>query len=223
MSSMKRKKIEPFEKDVPLDGASYHVIFRPVPKRKTATLRFREDGVFEIRYAQRCPKAWLQSVLEEGMRSFLKRPPAPLPKPYDEKGYWLLGEYVEDPSFALLSENERIDIYKKALASHLERSFPFWVKRFSRPPGLTYTIKPLKSVYGIYDVKTRKITFTAYLAPYSPFAIDSVVAHELTHEEVHGHGPAFHSLLESVFPLYNEARKELNRHDYRGTHSKPGE
>ena len=51
--------------------------------------------------------------------------------------------------------------------------------------------------------------FALMLAEKPPLCLEYVVAHELAHLRIHGHGPDFHALLSGVFPREREARALL--------------
>ncbi len=78
-----------------------------------------------------------------------------------------------------------------------------------KPQSITY--KPMISRWGLCNVKTRTICFSAYLLLLPEWCIEHVVVHELCHLLEPSHNVRFHTLMDRYFPRWKEARKETRR------------
>ena len=78
-----------------------------------------------------------------------------------------------------------------------------------KPQSITY--KPMISRWGLCNVKTRTICFSAYLLLLPEWCIEHVVVHELCHLLEPSHNTRFHTLMDHYFPRWREARKETRR------------
>jgi predicted metal-dependent hydrolase len=78
-----------------------------------------------------------------------------------------------------------------------------------KPQSITY--KPMISRWGLCNVKTRTICFSAYLLLLPEWCTEHVVVHELCHLLEPSHNVRFHALMDRYFPRWKEARKETRR------------
>lgn len=67
----------------------------------------------------------------------------------------------------------------------------------------------MKSRWGSCQPETGRICINVRLALYPPECLEYVVVHELCHLLVHGHGPAFHELMDRVMPDWRARRAKL--------------
>lgn len=87
--------------------------------------------------------------------------------------------------------------------AELERALPPLVEKYARALGVEpprWSLRDMRSRYGSCTAAKGTVRFALCLASMPPECLEYVVAHELTHLRVHGHGPDFHALLESVYP-----------------------
>lgn len=208
-----------FRKSIEIDGVSYpyiHVLSSA--RHRSISLSFDKEGNLVLRTPLR--------YREEVLFSFLKNS---IPKLYKKKekkeksenpmqdGYlFLFGKRNVNQEFSLLPQKEKEKFLRKALTSYLSLAFPKWIEIVGNKEELHFEVRNLKTAYGIFHPKTRLITFSSVLAYYAPHIIDSVIAHELTHDFVRGHDKRFYDKLLSVFPDYYECRKALIHHDFEG-------
>ena len=85
------------------------------------------------------------------------------------------------------------------------------VKRHAREMGVeprAITYKPLKSRWGLCNVKTHTICFSTYLLLLPEWCVEHVAVHELCHLLEPSHNACFHALMDRYFPRWKEARKE---------------
>jgi predicted metal-dependent hydrolase len=71
------------------------------------------------------------------------------------------------------------------------------------------TIRPMKSRWGSYSYRTRRVTLNLHLIRLPLACLDYVIIHELCHIAVRHHGPLFWRLVERYFPDHAEARRQL--------------
>jgi len=81
---------------------------------------------------------------------------------------------------------------------------------------VAWRIRRVKSLWGCCHWRRRYITYNAELAHVPRELVEYVVVHELTHFAVHGHGPAFYSLMDKRLPGWRELRRRLNGRDGQG-------
>lgn len=206
------KRIETFEKRE-IDGFSYTLI-RSNKRRYSVSLSLNAKGELIARASPFIAAQRVDDFVRKSYPKIMAR--NPIRMPFDEGGYYLLGKRIEDPNFHLRSEAFRQKVYKEALLSYLKEAFPRLERQMESKPGMSYGVRKMSRALGLYHRKDRSILFSSVLAPYSPFVIDSVIAHELTHDVYLGHGPRFYARLLKGFPLYKEARLQLKNHDYQG-------
>lgn len=74
-------------------------------------------------------------------------------------------------------------------------------------------VRPMTSRWGSCNIRTHKIHFNVYLIQKPMRCIEYVVAHELTHIIVSGHGPKFYAILDSHFEDAAELKKLIKARD----------
>jgi predicted metal-dependent hydrolase len=116
----------------------------------------------------------------------------------------------------LLPEPQRNERIKRALQawyvpraeSCLTKLAADWSDRIGlKPEGLK--VKNLKSSWGICNRRRLSLNWRLVMAP--PHLAEYVVVHELCHLRHHNHSPAFHRLVASYVPDYQQRRKELKQ------------
>ena len=73
------------------------------------------------------------------------------------------------------------------------------------PSSISY--KPMKSRWGVCNVKERSISYSTYLLLLPDWCIEHVVVHELCHLLEPSHNDHFHALMDKYYPKWREARK----------------
>ena len=71
------------------------------------------------------------------------------------------------------------------------------------------TIRPMKTRWGSYSYRTRRITLNLNLVKAPPASLEYVIIHELCHIKVRHHGPDFWRMVSRYLPDYLEVRKQL--------------
>ena len=83
-----------------------------------------------------------------------------------------------------------------------------WSQRLGEG-GVQWKLRRMKTRWGVCNWAKRRITYSLMLAGLPRDLIEYIVVHELTHLKVHGHGPAFHALMDERLPDWRERRKRL--------------
>ena len=88
------------------------------------------------------------------------------------------------------------------------------IERYSKHIGVcpsAVSYKPMKSRWGVCNVKERSICYSTYLLLLPDWCVEHVVVHELCHLLEPSHNARFHSLMDKYYPKWREARKETCR------------
>ncbi len=75
--------------------------------------------------------------------------------------------------------------------------------------GVEWTIRRMKTRWGVCNWVKRKVTYAQMLAGKPRDLVEYIVCHELTHLDVHNHGPDFHALMDRRMPDWRVRRKLL--------------
>lgn len=75
-------------------------------------------------------------------------------------------------------------------------------------------IKPMKTRWGSCNYVKRYINLNTELIKKTPFEIEYVILHELTHLKYPNHGRGFYNYIERYMPNYKVAEKMLNAKHY---------
>ena len=70
-------------------------------------------------------------------------------------------------------------------------------------------LRDMRSRWGSCTPMRGTVRFSLALAAKPPGCLEYIVAHELTHLHIHGHGSDFHALVRSVYPQGCDARALL--------------
>ena len=76
-------------------------------------------------------------------------------------------------------------------------------------PEFTLKIRKMSSRWGVCNYVKKTVTLNSELIKYERRIIDYVIVHEFSHFTHHNHSAAFWDLVETYYPLYKLARKEL--------------
>jgi len=74
------------------------------------------------------------------------------------------------------------------------------------------TIRTMKTRWGSYSYRTRRITLNLNLIKVPSACLDYVIIHELCHIKVRHHGPDFWQMVSQYVPDYLLLRNQLNRY-----------
>lgn len=187
-------------------------------RKRGASLSLRKDSSFCLRAPFGYSKESLDDFVSKAIPRLLHRADKRKERkaPYGEGYLYLFGQKTANNTFYLLPKKEQDRYLKEALTPYIASRLPTIMKEVGNKESVSFLVKPLRSAYGIFHKKKRVITFSTVLAFYSSRAIDSVIAHELTHDFVISHSPSFYARLLKAFPAYWECRKELINQEYEG-------
>ncbi|MGN0852720.1 MAG: M48 family metallopeptidase [Kiritimatiellia bacterium] len=88
-----------------------------------------------------------------------------------------------------------------------------WTRRLAEP-GVTWQLRRMKTLWGSCQWIRRRVTYNTELAAAPRELVEYVVVHELTHLQVHDHGPRFRALMDARLPGWPLLRRRLNRRDF---------
>jgi predicted metal-dependent hydrolase len=74
------------------------------------------------------------------------------------------------------------------------------------------TIRLMKTRWGSYSCRTRRITLNLNLVKAPPACLDYVIVHELCHIKVRHHGPDFWRMVSRYLPGYLSERRQLKQY-----------
>jgi predicted metal-dependent hydrolase len=94
-------------------------------------------------------------------------------------------------------------VFRERLAACHQRMQP---EGAALPPLM---IRPMKSRWGSYSYRTRRITLNLNLIKLPQACLDYVICHELCHIIMRHHGPDFWRLVARHCPDYAELRRQL--------------
>lgn len=95
------------------------------------------------------------------------------------------------------------EVFAERLAACHRRMFAEGV------PLTPVTIRPMKSRWGSYSYRTRRVTLNLNLIKLPPACLDYVIVHELCHVTARHHGPGFWRLVGRYVPDYAAIRRQL--------------
>lgn len=107
------------------------------------------------------------------------------------------------------------DAERATLSSLLAELNAAWAARLGER-DFAWRIRRVTSLWGCCHWIKRYVTYSEALARAPRELVEYVVVHELTHFAVHGHGPAFHALMDARLPGWKDLRKRLNGRDWEG-------
>ena len=94
------------------------------------------------------------------------------------------------------------------LAKQIENRLPIIEKTMGLHAS-GWHIRDMKSLWGSCNLSTKRICLNLRLVQRPPICLDAVIAHELVHTRIHGHGRDFYALLDECWPSWHEAEKLL--------------
>lgn len=103
-------------------------------------------------------------------------------------------------------------LLKPIYRSELLRVLPDIVERYSVVVGkhpARWSVRDMSTRWGSCTPQAGSIRFSLRLAQYPPRCLEYVVAHELTHLIVPGHGPVFWQHMDRFFPDWRSVRARL--------------
>lgn len=110
--------------------------------------------------------------------------------------------------------DERRAAFLALYRRELEKAIPPLLAEYAAKLGVEapeWSLRDMRTRWGSCTPARKTVRFALNLAAKPEICLKYVVAHELTHLKIHGHGPQFHELVRSVFPYEREAVKLLRQ------------
>lgn len=127
-------------------------------------------------------------------------------------GAQFAGEYIvlsaPEGAAAEVRREALLTLYRR----ELERAIPPLVSKYAAALDVkapAWSLRDMRSRWGSCTPMRGTVRFALALAAKPPECLEYVVAHELAHLRIHGHGADFHALVRSVYPHEREARALL--------------
>lgn len=83
-----------------------------------------------------------------------------------------------------------------------------WTERLGER-AVTWRLSTMRSRWGVCNWTKRRIGYSTMLAAKPRELVEYVVVHELTHLQVHDHGPRFQLLMTQRLPAWRTLRRRL--------------
>ncbi len=80
--------------------------------------------------------------------------------------------------------------------------------------GVVWKLRRMKTLWGSCHWVKRCVTYNTELALAPRELVEYVVVHELTHLQVHDHGPRFRALMDRRLPGWPVLRRRLNKREF---------
>ena len=113
--------------------------------------------------------------------------------------------------------DEKKKIMEKWYFENAKKLFPQFMEKWLKILDQNVekvAIKPMKTRWGSCNYVKKYITLNTELIKRTPFEIEYVVLHELTHLKYPNHGKGFYNYVERYIPNYKIAEKMLNAKHY---------
>lgn len=109
-------------------------------------------------------------------------------------------------------ENLLNNWYKKEALKVFGSRFRHWLNKIATWEVLdpSLTIRAMKSRFGSYAKHQHKVTLSLWLIKGPIELLDYVIAHELSHIKHFNHSKHFYAELATLYPNWQNCRKELN-------------
>lgn len=103
-----------------------------------------------------------------------------------------------------------LDYYKRRVEARAGERIRAISDAVGKSPSSLH-VRLMRTRWGSCTVGTGAIRLNTTLAWYPPAVLDAVLAHELTHLWVNGHGAAFYQRLSRAYPAWREVREMRRR------------
>lgn len=192
-----------------------------VIKKRIKNIYFRldDDGNIVVTCPRFCSKYEIDSLLEENKKNLERMDKKREKRQEDTNKILLLGKELDYVYYTKImfqdnmafgpsidSINEYLE--KKSLKYFQER-MDLYIDSYKNIPKFRLRIRKMKSRWGVCNISSMTITLNSLLIHKSPFLIDYVINHELSHFHHMDHSSEFWEEVGRHFPEYKKARKEL--------------
>ena len=182
-------------------------------RMRNIRFHFDKDGkTFCVSAPNRIPRKTLQDAINKFFPKMLKK--MTFEPPYSGDEVYLFGVKAPWEGFGKLDEKEREKFLKAKLKDFLLDSVPYYESLMAVKTPYKIRVRSMKSRYGVNSQRTHTLSFTTVLVHYAPETINSVVVHELAHDFVFNHSPAFYQIVYRYCPTYPALHAKLRKHHY---------
>ena len=193
-----------------IDGININIDYRKV-KRIRLTLKSEKEVLVISPYG--VSQDYLSSLAVRLLPK-LKKKYRPDPGAIHGDKVYLFGKKENIPGFSLLTEKAKDAYLKKTLLTYLNKRYNEITENIDLKRKYVIKVKKMKSQYGVNNRRAVSLTFALELVHFSPKVIDSVIYHELVHDQIFNHQKSFYDLLHQYCPDYDELTKALVNHVY---------
>jgi predicted metal-dependent hydrolase len=117
--------------------------------------------------------------------------------------------YVKEKS----SKEEREYIMKEWYRKELKLAIPFLIEKWEKIMNVKvneFGVKQMKTRWGTCNTRDGRIWINLELTKLSPYFLEYIVVHEMSHLLEKGHGPKFKSIMDKYYPNWKNVKDELN-------------
>jgi len=207
-----RRKIEVKALKVLVNDKPYEVMAHFSASRRTLSLRLSKNG-FVCNAPTFVKEADITKFIVTAIPK-LEKKIKPRPAPTSDDKVWIFGTEIEIPGWKEMTKQKQNSILKGYLLPFLEEVSPVHERSMGVKPHYQIRVRDCTSVFGVNHRLKGYITYSLNLVHYRKDTIESVVAHELAHHFVLGHGEKFYKILLKECPEYWYYRKNLIKHIY---------
>jgi predicted metal-dependent hydrolase len=182
-------------------------------RMRNIRFHFDKDGkTFCVSCPNRIPRKTLQDAINKFFPKMLKK--MEFEPPYQGDEVYLFGVKTLVEGFGTFDEKNREKFLKAKLKDYLTTSVPYYEQLMGVKTPYKFRVRSMKSRYGVNSQRTHTLSFTTALVHYAPETIASVVVHELAHDFVFNHSPAFYQIVYHYCPTYPALHAKLRKHHY---------
>lgn len=187
-------------------------------KRRSMGLRFdQEKEIFVCNVPNYVSKNDIKEFIGNGSRKLLKRiaKRTPKEKTIDGDEVYIFGEKMTIEGFSSLSEEKQEKYLKGILLPFLEENVRLNAEKMNVKTSYSVKARKMKTRWGVNNSKSVSLTFSLSLVHFSKEIIESVVIHELAHDSVRNHKPAFYKIVFKYSPNYKILHAKLSKGEYK--------
>lgn len=193
-----------------VNGKPYKV-FVTKKMQRNIYYRIKADG-FHIS----CPHLTPRSTLVIGLNKYAVR----LLKQYEKRNsnysfendfIYLFGERYVLSSLNILGSEELEYFLKKKATEVITQLVRIKEKEMGIKTPYKVAIRKTVSQFGSNSKKTHTVSFQIDLIHYSREIIESVIVHELAHDDVRNHQKSFYDIVYKYCPNYDEVQRKLKK------------
>ena len=200
------------ERNFEINNERFAVEFRYSQRRRSTSLKLGKNG-FVCNTNPRFPKDEIDAFIVKSIPKLLAKT-LEKPAPIIQDDVYIFGEKQHIEGFSSMSKQKQNKYLRDILLPYVTEATSYYEKLMGVDFHYSVKVSEAHTVYGVNHRSKGTIMFSMSLVHYNKHTIDSVIAHELTHHFVLGHGQKFYKILLKVVPDYWDSRKKLIRNIY---------